>query len=58
MRKWYEETAENGDVVISSRVRLARNLRSYLFGSRLSDEDAVRLVNEVQAAAPLVKEKD
>lgn len=58
MRKWYEETAENGDVVISSRVRLARNLRSYRFGSRLSDEDAVRLVKEVQDAAPLVKEKD
>ena len=58
MRKWYEETAENGDVVISSRVRLARNLRPYRFGSRLSDEDAVRLVKEVQDAAPLVKEKD
>ncbi|MBO5197975.1 MAG: protein arginine kinase [Lachnospiraceae bacterium] len=58
MRKWYEETAENGDVVISSRVRLARNLKSYVFGSRLRDADAVRLVKEVQDVAPLVKEKD
>lgn len=58
MHKWYEETAENGDVVISSRVRLARNLKSYVFGSRLDEAAAVRLVKEVQNAAPLVREKD
>ena len=48
MLKWYEESGEYMDVVISSRVRLARNLKKYPFSLRLSKEDAKALVMEVQ----------
>lgn len=46
--KWYEEKGDNSDVVISSRVRLARNLARYPFSTRLSNELALQLVEEVQ----------
>lgn len=49
MLKWYDEEGEFTDVVISSRVRLARNLKKYPFSTRLSDEKAVALVEEVNS---------
>lgn len=47
MLKWYDEKGEFTDVVISSRVRLARNLKKYPFSTRLSKEGAASLVEEV-----------
>lgn len=47
MLKWYEETGDNEDVVISSRVRLARNLSKYPFPVKLSKEQAQALVKEL-----------
>lgn len=32
--KWYEKAGNCGDVVISTRVRLARNLKQYPFPAR------------------------
>ncbi|MFP4698527.1 MAG: protein arginine kinase [Eubacteriales bacterium] len=47
--KWYEDTKSGThDVVISSRIRLARNLENYPFGSRLVKEQAEKLTNEVK----------
>lgn len=46
MLKWYEQLDENTDVIISSRVRLARNLNQYPFSARLQDNDAKSLVDE------------
>lgn len=34
--KWYMKSGNEGDVVISTRIRLARNLRSYPFPNRMS----------------------
>ena len=45
--KWYETQASDQDVVISSRVRLARNLRKYPFPTRLSDENATEMIHDV-----------
>ena len=45
--KWYEDSAVDNGVIISSRIRLARNLRKYPFPSRLSPEDAVKLNHEL-----------
>lgn len=50
MLKWYEEKGECSDVIISSRVRLARNLIKYPFPSMLSDIGADQLVLEVNNA--------
>jgi Arginine kinase len=48
MLKWYEQMVPDSDVVISSRVRLARNLENYPFSSKITDEEAVALVDEVK----------
>ncbi len=48
MLKWYEQMAPDSDVVISSRVRLARNLETYPFSSKLKEKEAVALVDEVK----------
>ncbi len=47
MLKWYEEEGEYSDVIISSRIRLARNLKKYPFSPKLSQEQAVVLNYEV-----------
>ncbi len=44
---WYEKKAEGKDVVVSTRVRLARNLKDYPFKARLSDEKAAEIVNQL-----------
>ncbi|MBP1756324.1 MAG: hypothetical protein H6Q59_2722, partial [Firmicutes bacterium] len=38
MLKWYEQMVPDNDVVISSRVRLARNLQTYPFSSKIEDD--------------------
>lgn len=58
MLKWYEESSEFTDVVISSRVRLARNLRKYPFSTRLSQEGAKALVEDVSEKLKDTKSED
>lgn len=58
MLKWYEQNVPDNDVVISSRVRLARNLESYPFSTKLQEEEAIKLVNQVKAIAPFLSEQD
>jgi len=57
MLKWYEQIVPDSDVVISSRVRLARNLETYPFAAKLTDEQAGSLVEEVKKLAPVLTEK-
>ena len=49
--KWYEKAGNCGDVVISTRIRLARNLRGYPFPASMDDEQKARLVDTITAAA-------
>lgn len=44
MSKWYEGSGDKSDVVISSRVRFARNIEGYPFEPRLSDEGAKEII--------------
>lgn len=50
--KWYQQTGAEGDTVISSRVRLARNVAEYPFPCRMSPEQR-REVNEKTREAVL-----
>lgn len=50
MTEWYKKAGAEGDVVISTRVRLARNLKQYPFPSRLSAEQKKQIVEEVKSA--------
>lgn len=55
--KWYDNIRENIDIVISSRIRLARNLTNYPFSSKLSNNQAEELVDELAKMAPILEEK-
>ena len=57
MSKWYIEKGEQGDVVMSTRVRLARNLEEYPFPGRL-DSEGKRRVNEQVKNALLTDEHE
>jgi protein arginine kinase len=48
--KWYEDKALDSNVVLSSRVRLARNIKGYPFPRRLSVSQAQELNDKVKAA--------
>ena len=48
--KWYDKNGEQGDVVISSRIRLARNLNGYPFPHLMSLQQKNELASKVKAA--------
>lgn len=48
--KWYETSGNGHDVVISSRVRLARNLEDYPFSTKLDHEASVKVIEKVRQA--------
>ena len=48
--KWYEQTGEQGDVVISTRIRLARNLPGVPFPAGLNTEGRREVVSKVRKA--------
>lgn len=48
--KWYENTGRDNDVIVSSRVRLARNLVDYPFGERLDDTSKKEIIAKVKDA--------
>ena len=50
MMKWYEKSNPLCDIVISSRIRLARNLSNYPFSSRMSAEQKSKLEQEVMTS--------
>lgn len=50
MKNWLKAKSENDDVVISSRIRLARNLKDIPFPNRLSENDAKDIVKKVEDA--------
>lgn len=47
MPKWYEERGNSSDVVVSTKIRLARNIKKYPFSTKLEDSEAKELVDEV-----------
>lgn len=47
MACWYQTTGQNPDVVISSRVRLARNLTGYPFSSKLDAASANEIIEKI-----------
>lgn len=50
MNKWYEKSGEMGDVIVSTRIRLARNLKKYPFPYKLNineKKDINKIVTDV-----------
>lgn len=50
MNKWYIENGEQGDIVISTRIRLARNLEDYPFPCRLTAKGKEKVCEEIKNA--------
>ena len=51
MRKWYKSVGAEGDIVVSTRVRLARNLRDFPFPCRMNQEQQKRAAALIKVAA-------
>lgn len=47
---WYLSEGPDGDIAVSGRIRLARNLREYPFPARLSKEGADEIIEKVWGA--------
>ena len=50
MSKWFEKKGTDGDVVVSSRVRLARNVKGVPFPGRMDEKQASGMLDRVQEA--------
>ncbi len=57
MKKWYEKREEES-IVISSRVRLARNLAEYHFAGKMKEKECAMLTQIVRNQAPLLEGRD
>ena len=49
---WYLENGKDSDVVISSRIRLARNLKEFNFKRKMSKNDKQKLLEKVKFITP------
>ena len=47
---WYEKLGENSDIVVSTRIRLARNLKDLPFPRSLKNKDSAEVINRVKSA--------
>ena len=50
MRMWYHEKGTDSDVVVSTRIRLARNIAKVPFPPKWSDEAAKQITDSVKSA--------
>ncbi len=48
MLKWYQETENQHDIFVASRIRLVRNLKHYPFPVKLSGEDSAELLSKLE----------
>lgn len=56
MLRWFEETGSNDDVVISSRIRLARNITEFPFSTRITSEQTEEMLHYVNDKISGLKE--
>lgn len=50
MANWYTDTGFQSDIVLSTRVRLARNLSDIPFPCKMTDEDAQNVIDKVASS--------
>lgn len=54
MQNWYLQNGKNSDVVISSRVRLARNLANIPFPTKFSNKQAKQVLEKLKEITPSI----
>lgn len=52
---WYTKFGPSGDIILSSRVRLARNIKKIPFGSKMTGEAEDKVIKECRKALPDLK---
>ncbi len=52
---WYTKYGPSGDIVLSSRVRLARNIADIPFGNAMTTEQQTEVLDKVRSALPNMK---
>ena len=57
MPKWYKDTGKNSDVVLSTRVRFARNIKGIPFPNKISKEPAQQVIEMVDEALKMLSIK-
>lgn len=50
IEKWYEKSGTESDVVRSTRIRLARNLKDYPFPAKLTEEQKLKVEEKIKNA--------
>lgn len=50
MENWIKAHSANDDIVLSSRIRLARNIKGYPFPNKLSKDKAMEIIKKVESA--------
>ena len=49
---WYLENGKDSDIIVSSRIRLARNIKDFPFKIKMTKEDKERLLEKVKFVTP------
>ena len=52
MSNWYLQNGKESDIVLSSRVRLARNLKQFNFPGNLAEDESLKVLNKIEELAP------
>jgi len=56
--QWLDASGEHSDIVLSTRIRLARNVEGYAFASRARDGERLRVLAQVRDAIPAATGSD
>lgn len=51
---WYLENGKDSDVIISSRIRLARNVKGFPFKLKMTKEDKEKILEKIKFIAPSI----
>ena len=54
--RWLDASGPHGDIVLSTRVRLARNIEGFAFTGRARDGERLRVLAQVREALPAIEE--
>lgn len=54
MERWYIDQGPDSDVVISSRIRIARNFKKFPFAVRMTQDNAKKIVSVVENLIPYI----
>src|SRR4030095_1516242 len=52
---WLDASGDHADIVLSTRIRLARNVEGYAFTGRARDGERLRILTQVREALPHVQ---